>query len=169
MVILQEDNRKLRGKMFFIPDGVKRHLKKTLSDYEKKGGDGNADGYDRLSFLCTQENISMEELKRLKNFFDNYKGTEKSETYILNGGRPMADWVNRILKVATDTVRNQKEANELTGLNSKEKKTNNEPRVKDITTDKFQTKNLSNSIHKNKAIKEGEIFVMSERQVLLLS
>ena len=36
-------------------------------------------------------------MERIKNFFDNYNGTPQSDDYVLNGGKPMSDWVNRIL------------------------------------------------------------------------
>jgi hypothetical protein len=165
MVIINEENKDLRGKLFPIPKGVKRHLEKTLSDYQKKDGNKNNDGYDRLVFLCGEDRISTEELKRIKNFFDHYSGTEKSDDYVLNGGKEMSDWVNRILKVATDTIKNQKEAKELMGLGSKKGKVNTDnPKVEKLSNDKIQTKNLSNSISKNSAVKESKTVYISEQQ-----
>lgn len=165
MIILNEENKDLRGKLFPIPKGVKTHLKKTLSDYEEKDGNKNNNGYDRLVFLCDQDRVTMEELKRIKNFFDNYKGTEKSDDFILNGGRVMSDWVNRILKLATDAIKNQKEAEESVGLKDKKRKMIPMPKVEKLKTDKVQTKNLSNSIGKNQAIKESKTFILTEGQV----
>lgn len=169
MIILNEENRELRGKLFPIPDGVRKHLKKTLSDYDEKDGNKNNDGYDRLVYLCDQERITMEELKRIKNFFDNYHGTHKSDDYILNGGKEMSDWVNRILKVATDTNKNEKEAKRLMGLDNKKKGNGgNKPEVAKPKLDKIQTKNLSNSISKNNSIKEQRIVIINERQLSLI-
>lgn len=169
MIILQEENQDLRGKLFPIPDGVKKHLVRTLSDYEKRDGDKNNDGYDRLVYLCDQERITMEELKRIKNFFDNYTGTPQSDDYILNGGKAFSDWINRILKVATDSSKNQKEAEELVGFgDKKEHQTIDKPKIEKIKLDKIQTKNLSNSISKNSSIKESKIFYLSARQLELI-
>ena len=69
MIILNEENNTLKGKMFPIFDGLRKHLKKTLSDYEERNGDKNNNGYDRLVWICSQDSISMEEMKRIKNFF----------------------------------------------------------------------------------------------------
>lgn len=169
VILLKEENKDLRGKLFPIPDGVKKHLVKTLSDYQKKDGDKNNDGYDRLVYLCDIDRITMEELKRIKNFFDNYNGTPTSDDYILNGGKPFSDWVNRILKVATDNSKNQKEAEELVGLGDKKQKANTEkPRVEKIHLDKIQTKNLSNSLSKNSAVKESRTIYLSEKQVNII-
>lgn len=169
MVLLREENQDLRGKLFFIPKGVKRHLKATLSDYEKRDGDKNNDGYDRLVYLCDQERITMEEVKRIKNFFDNYKGTPKSDDYILNGGKPFSDWINRILKVATDTSKNEKEAKELMGLKDRKQKTTPEtPRIQKIKPDEIQTKNLSNSISKNSVVKESKTIYITNKQLQLI-
>ena len=169
MIILREENQDLRGKLFPIPDGVRKHLRITLNDYEERNGNKNNDGYDRLVYLCDQERITMEELKRIKNFFDNYNGTPKSDDYILNGGKPMSDWVNRILKVATDTSKNEKEAKELMGLDDKkQRKKNDTPKVEKLKLDKIQTKNLSNSISKNSVVKESKTFYITERQLSLI-
>jgi len=169
MVILREENQDLRGKLFPIPDGVKKHLIKTLHDYEKKDGDRNNDGYDRLVYLCDQDRVTMEELKRIKNFFDNYKGTPKSNDYILNGGKPFSDWINRILKVATDSSKNQKEAEELVGFGDRKEKNNIEPpKIQKIKPDKIQTKNLSNSISKNSTVKESKRVCLSTFQMELI-
>lgn len=166
MVIINEENRDLKGKLFPIPKGVKEHLRKTLSEYEGKDGDKNNDGYDRLVFLCDQERITMEELKRIKNFFDNYKGTDQSDDYILNGGKAMGDWVNRILKVATDSSKNQKEAEEAVGIGDKKENSSvSTPKVQKLSLDKMQTKSLSNSIRKNSAVREGKTIYITNKQM----
>ena len=170
MIILNEENNTLKGKMFPIFDGLRKHLKKTLSDYEERNGDKNNNGYDRLVWICSQDSISMEEMKRIKNFFDNFVGTEECDDFILNGGRTMKDWVNRMLKVATDTVKNEKEAKQFMGLDNKKKK-----EIKDVPEPdkngviKIQTKNLSNSISKNNAIKESRTIVLTRHQIELLN
>jgi hypothetical protein len=169
MIILNEENNDLKGKMFPIFDGLRKHLKKTLSDYEERNGDKNNDGYDRLVWICSQDSISTEEMKRIKNFFDNFMGTEECDDFILNGGKEMKDWVNRMLKVATDTVKNEKEAKQLMGLDDKKKK-----EIKDVPKPdkngvvKIQTKNLSNSISKNNVVKENKTIILTRHQINLL-
>lgn len=170
MIILNEENSDLRGKIFPIFDGLKKHLQKTLSDYEKKNGDKNNNGYDRLVWICSQDGISAEEMKRIKNFFDNYLGTPESDDFILNGGQEMKDWVNRMLKMATDTIKNEKEAKQAMGLDKKKTKgVKDTPEPKKTEFVKIQTKNLSNSISKNNSVKEGKTIVVSERQIAHLN
>lgn len=169
MIILNEENSDLRGKRFPLFDGLKKHLKKTLSDYEKKNGDKNNVGYDRLVWICSQDNLSTEEMKRIKNFFDNYLGTNQSDDFVLNGGQEMKDWVNRMLKMATDTIKNEKEAKQLMGIDKKrQKQIKDAPEPDKVDVVKIQTKNLSNSISKNNVVKEGKTIIVAEEQINLL-
>ena len=122
IVFLNEENSELRGKMFPIPDGVMKHLKKVLKDYEDKDGDKNNKGYDHLKWLTEQDRVSTEEMKRMKHFFDNYKGTKESDDYKLYGGKEMSDWVNAILKQATKVSKENKKAKKDMGLSNTERK-----------------------------------------------
>ncbi len=152
IVFLNEENSELRGKMFPIPEGVMKHLKKTLKSYEEKDGDKANKGYDHLKWLTEQERVSTEELKRIKNFFDNYKGTELSDDYKLYGGKEMSDWVNAILKQVTKSVKDNKKANKDAGLSNTERKThekNGRLKVGEPTTASKKAKELSTSLNEN--------------------
>lgn len=109
--LLEDGNRALKGRTFPLGKEIKRHLVKTLSDYEKNNGDKTVDGYKRLkNILFDMPNgIEYNEMKRLKNYFEHSQGAEKTIEYYLNGGKPMALWVNSTLGLATDSVANQKE------------------------------------------------------------
>lgn len=109
-LLLEDGNRELKDRMFFIPDGVRSHLQKTLEDYNEDGADRSIEGYERLNNLLGSRYVAYNEMKRLKNFFDNYHGTTTNPTYILNGGSIMRNWVNSTLSLATTTVRRNKEA-----------------------------------------------------------
>lgn len=122
VIFLNEENSELRGKMFPIPKGVMKHLKSVLEKYDNENGDKTNKGYDHLKWLVEQDRISTEELKRIKNFFDNYKGTDKSDDYKLNGGKPMSDWVNIILKHATQVSKDNKKAKKDAGLSNTDRK-----------------------------------------------
>jgi hypothetical protein len=162
IIFLNEENSELRGKMFPIPDGVMKHLKKVLKTYEDKDGDKENKGYDHLKWLTEQEKVSTEELKRTKNFFDNYKGTTESDDYKLYGGKPMSDWVNAILKQAAKSVKDNKKANKDAGLSNTERKAhekNGRLKVGEPTTASKKAKELSTALNENQ-----RCVILSEKQ-----
>ena len=163
IIFLNEENSKLRGKMFPIPDGVMKHLKNTLKSYEEKDGDKENKGYDHLKWMTEQEKISTEELKRTKNFFDNYKGTPESDDYKLYGGKAMSDWVNATLKQASKSVKDDKKAMKDAGMSNTERKAHNrDDRIKvgEPTTASKKAKELSTSLNENR-----HCVVLSEKQL----
>lgn len=99
---INEGNQVLDNRGFPIPDTVRKHLQNTLDNYD---GDKTIEGYKRLNNLLSMELISYHELKRLKNFFDHYNGTDKSSEYILNGGDEMKMWVYNTLNTATKSTK----------------------------------------------------------------
>lgn len=111
--LITEGNSELKNRKFPIPDGVRKILMSTLENYN---GSKTVDGYKRLNNILEMDAISYSEMKRLKNFFDNYRGTEKSTEFILNGGDSMRTWVNNTLKTATDAVENFKQAKKDAGI-----------------------------------------------------
>ena len=152
VIFINEENSELRGKMFPIPEGVKKHLKTILKNYEDNDGDKNNKGYDHLKWLTEQEKVSTEEMKRIKNFFDNYKGTDDSDDYKLYGGKPMSDWVSATLKQATKVSKENKKALKDAGLSNTEKKEhtkNAKIHVGEPTTGKNSEK-LSTSINEQR-------------------
>ena len=111
-ILTEDGNRELKGRLFPLGKEIKKHLNKTLSDYEKSNGDKTADGYKRLcNILYDMPNgIEYNEMKRLKNYFDHSQGAEETVEYYLNGGRPMQIWIDSTLGLATTAVANQKES-----------------------------------------------------------
>ena len=152
MIVLNEENRDLKNKLFLIPKGIKDYLTKTLHDYDNKEGDKNNKGYDHLKWITSQEKVHMEELKRIKNFFDNYKGTDKSNDYILNGGKVMRDWVNGVINQATNASKIKKEGSRNAGKDNSFKgkhERNGDLETTKVTLDKVK---LSNSINESKTV-----------------
>ena len=76
--LIFEGNQELNNRTFPLPKGVRTHLQNTLDDYS---GDKTVDGYKRLNNVLDMNTISYQEMKRIKNFFDNYKGTPKSAEF----------------------------------------------------------------------------------------
>lgn len=166
---LNEGNKELNNRIFPVPKGIRKHLLSTLKNYN---GDKTVDGYKRLNNLVNMtDGISYLEMKRLKNFFDNYVGTEKSTQFILNGGDKMKFWVNATLDKATKAVRDHKKAlstvKDNAFINTHEKF---RAKIKPTKT-KFDTKEVSDKMMKGDSIKfesKKRIFITKDQERSLL-
>ena len=77
-------NSKLYGKHFVIPDDIRNHL---VTMYQTHGNAGQGgDGFERNRQFQNAKSLSYQQAKRIKNFFDTYKGDQNSPEYHLNGG-----------------------------------------------------------------------------------
>ena len=81
-----------------------------------KNADANTEGYNRNKELQSQKFITYKQLKRIKNFFDNFKGNHKDPSFILNGGVEIKNWVNDELRKMRDYVKNTKTNKMNTGM-----------------------------------------------------
>lgn len=147
MLHLITENNELKNRTFPLPDGVRKILQNTLDNYK---GDKTVDGYKRLNNILNMKSISYHELKRIKNFFDHYNGSDKSAEFILNGGEPMKTWVNNTLYTATKAIRDFKQAKKDAGISNafirshskdRQNKKNNKP-----TQVKFNINNVNKNI-----------------------
>lgn len=156
--IITEGNSELKNRVFPIPDGVRKLLKSTLENYN---GDKTIDGYKRLNNILGMQSISYQEMKRIKNFFDNYNGSDKSAEYILNGGEPMKNWVNNTLNTATKAVHDFKQAKKDAGISNAFIKAHNKDRQNKKknkpTQVKFNTNNVNKNIMNNNSLKYESI------------
>lgn len=106
-------NSSLQGKYFNIPQNISEHLLKIYNAYK---GPKNVEGYQRLEELVSKteskdgNNISYEQLKLMKNFFDNYNGSKKGTPYLLNGGTMMKEWVQKTLNSARQDIKGKEDA-----------------------------------------------------------
>jgi hypothetical protein len=98
-------NSSLRGNKITFDDDINYHLKRIFNAYN---GPKDAEGYERLRNLCDSDNISYEQLKRIKNFFDNFSGKKNDTPYLLNGGTKMKEWVCSKLDDMRDGVNSKK-------------------------------------------------------------
>ena len=62
----------------------------------------NVEGYLRNKELHVKNFITYKQLKRIKNFFDNFIGNQNEPSFILNGGVEMKNWVNNELRKMRD-------------------------------------------------------------------
>lgn len=160
--ILTEGNSELNHRAFPIPDNVRKLLRQTLKNYD---GDKTVDGYKRLNNLLSSDTISYHELKRIKNFFDNYNGTDESVEYVLNGGTAMKNWVDNTLKLATKAVHDFKQAKKDAGINNafikphekdRQNKKKNKPTQVKFNTDNANRNMLNNTPLRYEGLSRGK-------------
>lgn len=163
-LINEGGNKDLKNRVFPLSKGIKKHLYDTLKNYN---GDKSVDGYKRLNNVLNMENgITYNEMKRIKNFFDNYQGTDKSVDYILNGGEPMKLWVTNTLNTATKAIHDFKQAKKDAGIHNafiKNHEKNRQTTKKNKPTQvKFKTNNVNKNITNNEFLKFESILHESE-------
>jgi hypothetical protein len=88
-------NKELYGKMVPLPEDVLDYLSKCFDS--AKNAPETTEGYKRNQELREKREISYQQLKRVKNWFDNYNGERNYAPYVLNGGDYMKNWVNKTL------------------------------------------------------------------------
>lgn len=167
------ENKELANRTFPLPVGVRKILQQTMDNYK---GDKTIDGYKRLNNILDMNTISYHELKRIKNFFDHYRGTEKSAEFILNGGEPMKNWVNNTLYTATKSVHDFKQAKKDAGISNafiKHHEKNRQTKKKNKPTQvKFKTNNLTQRVSNNNSLKyeskhHKTIFITEQQSIML--
>ena len=99
-------NKSLYDNEIEFPSDKREHMKKCF--HMVKNADENTEGYNRNKELQSQKFITYKQLKRIKNFFDSFKGNHKQPSFILNGGVEIKNWVNDELRKMRDYVKNTK-------------------------------------------------------------
>jgi len=107
-------NKSLYDKEIEFPSDKREHMKKCF--HMVKNADENTEGYNRNKELQNQKFITYKQLKRIKNFFDNFKGNHKDSSFILNGGVEIKNWVENELRRMRDYVKNTKTNKMDTGM-----------------------------------------------------
>jgi hypothetical protein len=75
-----------------------------INSNKVKNADPRSEGYKRNQDLQTQKWITYKQLKRIKNWFDKFKGSHLDNEFILNGGFEMKNWVNNELRRMRDYI-----------------------------------------------------------------
>lgn len=96
-------NSKIYGDTIKLPDEVLQYLEDCFNTIEN--GHDEMDGYRRNIELRDSGNVTYQQLKRIKNWFDGYQGDKKDAPFILNGADYMKTWVDNTL----DSMRNGSE------------------------------------------------------------
>lgn len=98
-------NSDLQNKFWTCPDEIIVILKTNTSGHKGKKG---IKGLQRAIDLISSPKVSYAQMKRLKNYFDNYKGDGTDTEYKLIGGDMMKNWVLSALNNSRDTIYNVK-------------------------------------------------------------
>lgn len=150
MLYLFEDgngNSQLRGRDFVIPIGIKKQLQKTINNYK-----GNKDDkyFQHLTNITSSGKVDYGDMKKIKNFFDNFVGKPDAIEYQLNGGDAMKMWVNMTLGSATRQVRDIKQAKQSAGIKNAFIKPHNKNRLtKNATNVSVQKPNMNKDMTTN--------------------
>lgn len=107
-------NKDLYDKFIEFPKDKQEHMKVCF--IKANCGDETTEGFKRNKELQTKNYITYKQLKRIKNFFDNFKGNQKEIPFILNGGFPMKNWVNNELRKMRDGIKMTKRNKMDTGM-----------------------------------------------------
>jgi hypothetical protein len=107
-------NKDLYNKRIKFPDEMKEYMTSSLSAIPD--ADQYDEGFKRNQSLQSQNSITYQQLKRIKNFFDNFKGDPKDPSYILNGGEKMKGWTEGALRFLRDSIYNTKHNKSETGM-----------------------------------------------------
>jgi len=97
-----------------FPENMREHMR--VSHHKAKGADKHGEGYKRNQELQSQKSITYKQLKRIKNFFDNFKGKDIDHEFILNGGIEMKNWVNNELRRMREGIHMTKHNKSETGM-----------------------------------------------------
>jgi len=102
-------NSELYGKTYPVPKDVLEYLDKCFKAVGEV--DETTEGFKRNKDLREKGEITYQQLKRMKNWFDGFNGHKDEIPHILNGGHYVKNWVDNTLKGDRDGIEATKTAN----------------------------------------------------------
>jgi len=100
-------NKDLYGNKVELPEDVVNYLQQCFES--TSGADETTEGYKRNQELRDSREVTYQQLKRMKNWFDKFNGNENDLPYILNGGHYVKNWVENTLGSMRNNVSMGKE------------------------------------------------------------
>ena len=88
-------NSELYGKTYPVPQDVLEYLDQCSKAVGEV--DETTEGFKRNKDLREKGEITYQQLKRMKNWFDNFNGHQDEIPNILNGGHYVKNWVENTL------------------------------------------------------------------------
>ena len=144
-------NKDLYGKTYTVPNDVISSLSNEIT---RNKNNKSLKGYKRAQNIVNDRTMSYSMLKRMKNFFDSYKGSKSDSEYLINGGEKMKTWVNNTLNKNRGDITRQKRLKSDSGMKNQFKKTHTKDRDnKNVTkVNVARTQNNSREIFTNKTV-----------------
>jgi hypothetical protein len=106
-------NSKLYDNIIILPETLIKHLEHCFNSVN---GDTKTEGFNRNQELRKTKQITYQNLKRIKNWFEAFNGRKEDVPFILNGGDRMYQWVNHALKQMRDSLNTGKKVKKDTGM-----------------------------------------------------
>ncbi len=120
-------NKQLYGKNYPLPNKLVKYLDQCFNYVKNK--DENTEGFRRNRDLVSKKQVSYSVLKRIKNWFDNFKGKKNDAPYILNGGDYMRNWVNSSLEMDRKGIERSSDNRENTGMDNNSNPSSSDAKV----------------------------------------
>jgi hypothetical protein len=95
-------NKDLYGHNIPLPEDVLTYLEQCFNAVSNS--DETTEGYKRNKELRDTKEVTYQQLKRIKNWFDSFTGNENDAPFILNGGHYVKNWVNNTLGSMRDNI-----------------------------------------------------------------
>jgi hypothetical protein len=121
-------NQQLIGKEFSIPTNTINLLKNSLASFEKNNGNKGLKGYTLLKNLVSSGKSTYENLKNIKNDFDN--NAFPKEILLLRGVSDLRKNIEDSLKLGRGQVSMNKDLKSNTGIENSHIKTHNKDQTK---------------------------------------
>lgn len=109
-------NKDLYGNKVELPEEIVGYLKQCHDAVP--GANDSIEGYKRNKELRDSGHVTYQQLKRMKNFFDNFNGNDNDKPFILNGGHYVKNWVDQTLGSMRDGNRHSKEIKSIASPNN---------------------------------------------------
>ena len=122
-----------------FPEEMRNHMR--VSHHKAKDADKNGEGYKRNQELQSQKSMTYKQLKRIKNFFDNFKGEHIDHEFLLNGGFEMKNWVNNELRRMREGIHMTKHNKSETGMQNQHIQTHSKDGI-DVRPSKEHSKTV---------------------------
>lgn len=124
-----------------FPKEMREHMRVCF--HKANCNDPNVDGFRRNQELQGQETIDYKQLKRIKNFFDSFKGKQEDLPFILNGEFKMKNWVDNELRRMREGIHTTKQNKMDTGMQNQFIKPHEKKNFIDVRKSKEHNDTLS--------------------------
>ena len=144
-------NKDLYGNTYTVPHDVVSVINKEIN---RNKNNKSLKGYKRAQNIVGDKSMTYSMLKRIKNFFDGFKGGKENSEYLINGGDKMKTWVNNTLDKSRGDVNRQKTIKADSGMANQFKKTHTKDKEnKNVTkVNVARPQNTARQIFTNKTV-----------------